>query len=449
MTTVTVNSTSALKSALASAQAGETIQLAAGTYTGVTIAKANLNGVTITSADPSHRAVITGMTVSNSSGITFSNLDFSFAKATSQAGINAFGVQLTGSQNVTFDHDGFHGPLDNDPTLDIRGLNLAQDTNVKVTNSEFQDLYVGIHNLNTTGVTITGDNFHDIRSDGIDNSGVSNLNITDDTFSNFWRVGEPASGGDHGDAVQFFTQAGQSVNQNINVSNNVFVQGQGLNFQDIFVQDMTAGAVPYKNVTINGNLIVGGSYNAIWVGGPPSGTTAPAASGVTITNNTMVQTAGQAQDPGLIIQNVNGATVTNNAVPRFNTKADTNLVQSGNSTSASVADNGVSLLNAWLQQHSHPMSVGFTSATQIVNNSISGVPTGGAGHAPISTVTSTPVTSLPTMPVNSPTTTSLTTSPPVSTPTSSTLSIPGLSSTDALALLGLHSSSLIHSAFGG
>ena len=80
-TTVTVNSVAALNSALASSQAGETIKLAAGTYSGVSINQYSRGQVTITSADPNHHAVITGLKVANSSGVSFSGVDFSFAAA--------------------------------------------------------------------------------------------------------------------------------------------------------------------------------------------------------------------------------------------------------------------------------------------------------------------------------------------------------------------------------
>ena len=55
---ITVGSTASLEAALGHAHAGDTIQLQAGQYDGLVIKYANFSGVTITSADPSHPAVI-------------------------------------------------------------------------------------------------------------------------------------------------------------------------------------------------------------------------------------------------------------------------------------------------------------------------------------------------------------------------------------------------------
>lgn len=388
MTTTTVTTTAALNAAIKTAHAGDVIQLAAGTYSGVTVQNFSSAGaVTITSADPNHHAVITDMQVNNSSGLNFTNLEFSFAASTTAAGVNAFGIQVLSSQNVNFDHDSIHGTLDHDPSTDIRGLNLQGDSNVNVTNSEFQQLYVGIHNLDTTNVTISGNNFHDIRSDGVDNTGVSQLDISDNSFSNFYRVGEPLTGGDHGDAIQFFTQTGQSSMTDITVANNVMVQGAGRNFQGIFVQDMSGGAIPYHNVNITGNLIVGGSDMAIYVGG----TTGLAATDVTISNNTIVQTApaGQTPVPAIHLYNAD-ATLTNNIATRYVYWGTNQVTESGDKVSAPVTDNGLATVTAWMGQNSHPMAIGYTSPTELVNDGATTGPPVSSTPTPTPTPAPTP-----------------------------------------------------------
>ena len=62
MTITTVSTSAALVSALKVAQAGDTIQLAAGTYSPVSLSNLHFaNDVTVTSLDPSHAAVINGL----------------------------------------------------------------------------------------------------------------------------------------------------------------------------------------------------------------------------------------------------------------------------------------------------------------------------------------------------------------------------------------------------
>src|ERR1039458_1827834 len=83
MATTRVNSSDSLSSALQLAHAGDTIVLAAGTYSNISISNYHKNGaVTITSQDPLHPAVLTGLSVQNSSGLTFSNVSLSAAGST-------------------------------------------------------------------------------------------------------------------------------------------------------------------------------------------------------------------------------------------------------------------------------------------------------------------------------------------------------------------------------
>jgi hypothetical protein len=372
----TVQDSGSLLAALSAAVSGDTIKLAAGTYSGVSINGLNLSGVTIESADTSHRAVLTDLSVTNSSGLAFDNLEFSFAAASSDAGTTAFGMSVTQSSNISFDHDSIHGTLDHDPTLDIKGLLLANDTSVSVTNTEFQQLRVGITQRTNTGVTISGDNFHDLRVDGIDTTGSSNVTISDNNFSNFWRVGTPATGGDHGDAIQFWTQDGQSPNTDTTISNNVMVQGQGTIFQGIFLQDLSTGMVlPFQNVIISGNLIIGGSLNAINVKG---------AENVSITDNAVVALAGSVTPTPMVqLQVVNGATLSNNSAPKFQIDSlSSNIIQSNDVITSAAGDGGLSTLTNWLSQHSHPMGVGFTSANQLLADSLTALFTPPSSYTP-------------------------------------------------------------------
>src|SRR5581483_10994756 len=88
-TTTLVGDTDGLWAALKGAQSGDTIELAAGNYAALRLDSANIAGnVTVTSVDPTHPAVIAGMTLTSSSGMTFSNITFTVDPNT------GFAVQL-------------------------------------------------------------------------------------------------------------------------------------------------------------------------------------------------------------------------------------------------------------------------------------------------------------------------------------------------------------------
>ena len=72
----TVSSSAALYTALKAAKPGDTIALKGGDYGTLSLSNFNYAGtVTITSADPGRPAVIAGINLANSSGLTFSEIE--------------------------------------------------------------------------------------------------------------------------------------------------------------------------------------------------------------------------------------------------------------------------------------------------------------------------------------------------------------------------------------
>ena len=152
MTNVTVNSTAALTKALASAHGGDVIALAPGTYSNVSIYKLNFSTpLTITSQDPKHPAVVAGLGVNLSSGLTFSQLQIS-----PNGGLNTWSARVTGSSQISFSHVDLKGSSAIAPSDRASGLLVQASSQVTVSNSHFQYLNVGIAELNNDHVQISG-----------------------------------------------------------------------------------------------------------------------------------------------------------------------------------------------------------------------------------------------------------------------------------------------------
>jgi hypothetical protein len=346
-----VDSPSALEAALASAHAGQTIRLAPGVYPELVIHDLK-GGVTITSADPAHPAVINGLKMSGVDGVALTELEFSFPEAQDEQGTNRFGAMVTDSNDIRFDHDHFHGVLGKVAVMDIKGMQIVSSQHVVVSNSEFQALRVGLHNKQNRYVTITGNNFHNIRVDGIDNGDTSDEVVSGNNFSEFHRMGEQPTGGDHGDAIQFWTSKAESA-ENITISDNVVVQGAGRNNQGIFVQALPRGGQPFKHVTIERNLIVGGSPNAIGVNG---------AEDVKITDNMVVALAGAPLTPSIRIQNTDGVVLANNSSAEYALKRNNaRMSENGDRPAGAVSDGGMRVLQTWLAAHPRAIKVGPTT----------------------------------------------------------------------------------------
>lgn len=266
MTTFSVTNAAGLASAFNAAHGGDTISLAPGTYT-ARLYQYHASGagtITITSQTAANPAVISALGINQGSGLKFTNLTFASTLYNAPTSTNAPSAWIvSNSQNITFDHINFHGTLDHNPQNDANGIRLQSNSNITITNSEFQQFYNAIADLDNNAINISNNNIHDIRNDGIDNGGSSNVLISSNTFTNFYPVGQVGGTGDHADAIQFWTSNTSSDAKNITVTNNTFVRGSGSWIQGVFITDQVG--LHYDNVTVTGNAILGGEYNGITV----------------------------------------------------------------------------------------------------------------------------------------------------------------------------------------
>lgn len=331
MAVIKVSTSAQLVAALSGARAGDVISLSAGDYSSVTIQNVNPSGtVTITSADPSAPATLHGFMVKASSNLAFENLNLSLEATSSLTPFIVFG-----SKNITLSHLDVGGqPLGSQAVS--TGIMIRQSQSVSVSDSTFHDLRFGVSMLDNTGVTITQSLFRDIRTDGIRGGGNSNVAITGNVFTNF----HPSSD-DHADAIQFWTTNTTASASNILVSGNVVDRGDGEAIQGIFFRDQV-GNLPFLNVTISDNAVLGGLYNGI---------TASGVQGGSITNNIVAGFTDQ--DSWLRVQNSSGLSLTGNVVSGF-VSDQTGELPVGNKMIAYAQDAGAAALSAWLDSHTLP-----------------------------------------------------------------------------------------------
>ena len=329
MATVTVSNSTALLSALNAAHAGDTILLAPGSYSHITIANYNKGGtVNIASASAANEAVLNGFTITNSTGLNFSNLVMSTANYTSGSPYSVYG-----SSNMTFNNLNFHGAVGGVAANQATGLYINGTTNVTVSNSTFNNLYTGLGEDNNTNVKILNKSFTNLGDDGVDNSGSNGVLISGNSFTDF-----QTAAGIHADSIQFWTNGQTHSASNITITNNTMIQGTGSEFQGIFMTD-NVGDLPYQNVTITGNTIHGGQFNGIVV---------DHANNVVASGNTLFAvidpTAVNPAQPRLIIDGVTNATVTNNIAAQYEILGDTGLTTSNNGVSGYLTATNTQLL---------------------------------------------------------------------------------------------------------
>jgi len=330
VTTTVVSDSTSLLAALKGAHSGDVIQLSAGSYSALTVKDLHVDGmVTVVSKDLANEAKMNGLVLSNTSGLTFKNVEMLVDPAKAD---NPY--QVLSSTNIAFDKISMHGSLDKDPGNDQSGLLIRNSTGVSVTNSEFQQLQNGVAYVDSSKVTISGNNFHDIRTDGVHGAGTSNITISGNYFTNF----HPAAL-DHADAIQFWTRGETVSSHDITVSGNIVVRGDGAPIQGLFMRD-EVGTLPFSNVKVTDNLVVGGLYNGLVV---------DHTDGAVVTGN-IVQ-AFNDQTSWIKVTSSTNVTASNNLATTFVFNGDTNLIEKGDSVISAANDGGKAIESLYFATH--------------------------------------------------------------------------------------------------
>ena len=327
---ITVSTVQGLYAALAQAKGGETISLAAGDYgslfsggkSGASLTFPST--VTITSADPGHPAVFSGMDIKSSANLTLDGLTFDYTFAAGDR-TNDRHFTVANSTNITIRNSTFDGDV-------AKGVNAASDgfgsgialtvrgsTGVVIEDNEVSNFHRGFSVSDSQNISVKGNDVHDMRMDGMTYSQVKNIVIEDNKIHDF--RGSPTSG-DHCDMIQFWTNGTTAPSENITIRGNHLDIGDGTFTQSIFMRNeevdlgRAGKSMYYRNVLIEDNVIVNGHLHGISVG---------ETNGLTIRNNSVLHSDGgdrDGGDPGLEIPRINIATSSTNVSITNNATAD-------------------------------------------------------------------------------------------------------------------------------
>lgn len=317
--------TAGLVAAIKAAKGGEVLILAPGAYGPITIkGQVNAGMVTITGEG----AKLLGLDLQKSEGFRFSGLEFDAGAS------GAYVFRVSASRDVHFDHLHVHGPDAatfaglKTPPSGISFLNGCED--VSITDSEF-------HHLNRAcggsgdRVVIARNDLHDLRTDGMMWSDTRDIWIVDNTIRDL----TPSAGG-HPDGIQFMTTGTSRASENILIARNVLDRGQGAAFQGIFLGD-EVGSLPFKNVRILDNLLIGTGYNGIAVGHGEN---------VELERNELLSFEGKTNKTWILIKNTKGLVSRDNQAIELAYNGVTGLVDEGNVKNQPALDGGLAALAA-------------------------------------------------------------------------------------------------------
>ncbi len=253
-TDVTVTNAAGFSRAVDAAKSGSVIRLAPGNYGDLSVVglKITTGTVRITSLDAKNPAVVTSFLVKNSSGLAIDTLTID-ATATTKS----FPFVVMNSDNIALDNlTAFGDGYGANPTA-ISAIILRDSTNVSLTRSRISKFWHGVTLLNVTGARVADNELRQLRTDGIRGGGVSNSTIEGNVMADFHPI--PL---DHPDGIQLWSVDQTTSATNVTIRDNLVVRGKGEATQGIFIRDV-GQTLPFKNLQVYGNLIIGGRTNGI------------------------------------------------------------------------------------------------------------------------------------------------------------------------------------------
>lgn len=274
MATISVSTASGLTTAMAQAQAGDTILLASGNYGAFNTGNDYSSAVTIKSADAGSPATFSSVSLNGATGITFDTINFDY-KFKAGDGLDVTPFSVNGSSNIVFKNSVFDGDIGSG--LDSvsngyavgRGLLISGSNNVTVENNEIKTFLRGIIADSSSNINILNNDIHSIRSDGVDIAQVQKILLEGNNIHDF--RGAPGSA-DHPDFIQMWTTNATRPTTDVTIRNNTLNIGQGSWTESIFIrnelvdQGQAGQSMYYKNIVIENNTISNNHTHGITVG---------------------------------------------------------------------------------------------------------------------------------------------------------------------------------------
>lgn len=337
-TTVTVSTLAELTTALSTAKDGSVILLNSGNYGTLSIIRKNFtDGVTIRSADIDNPAVFSAVKVNNSTGLTFDGISVEF-KPTATTVSHETAFRIDDSHSITITNSTLTGgksvngvppsATQLDASGNVLGLPVGRaiyvlnSGNINIAGNEISSFHKGIGLFKTSDVFINKNEIYDLRTNPLSGSGLSNISVDGNHFSNSnpWNFG---GAGDHGDLIHFWTLPGYdtaSVN-NISITNNFLDQGSGFAMLGIYLDDNGNG-IGFSNTVIHNNVISNTNAQAIRL---------EKVSGV-VSNNSLVQSfdSDYHDIPGVLLLNGSHIRLSDNLIGRLTVDKTSTNTGTGN-----------------------------------------------------------------------------------------------------------------------
>lgn len=305
--------------------------------------------VSITSADTSNPVTISRIATDNVENVSFSYLD-----------VNSEGVdrtswhtdlQITSSNNIEITNvnfssfaEGLYNPQSDDFDLADNLGHIRNSSEVNFSDNTIQGYYQGLAILETTDITVSGNEIFNMQGDGIRLAGVADISITDNYLHDFYGVTQDFN---HSDMIQMWSINTTIVSSNVTISGNILDSGDGAATQSIFINNeaytQSGGDqnLLYSNFEISNNAIYNGHSNGISV---------RAVDGINIADNTLVW-----NELSEIIVSADDVTGVSSA-PRINVILSNDIAITNNIASGISSDNPAVMSGNEIVDYTSPLA---------------------------------------------------------------------------------------------
>lgn len=271
--TFTVRTAAEFREAILQARGGDTILMAPGIYEPIGVrgdrgfVAPESGRITIRSEDPADPARITELGLREVHGLDFENLIFDYRYADGDPEFKR-PFFIRDSSDIAIRDSTFSGSLV-DGVGHGFGLSVSRSTNIAVENNDFHDFMRGAVFGRVDDLTVTGNEIHRIRSDGLNFIQVQNVLIEDNHLHSF--IGKLGSR-DHRDMIQLWSTGTDAPSADIVIRGNVLDIADGHWTQSLFMRNEVVdsqGGGPdrfYRNILIEDNIIYNAHLHGITVG---------------------------------------------------------------------------------------------------------------------------------------------------------------------------------------
>ncbi len=233
---------------------GALLSLKPGRYDQITLDGLRAGPVRLVPADRKQPPEIHRLVIRNSLNIHVEGMDFRPTGSETQSG---YLVNVDGAEGIRLEKNRFIAQPDQGEKR-VRAVRIDRSSGAILRDNVVEGLERGFVFSDTRDILVEHNSLSGLTTDGFNFFEVEGVRIRQNVFTDF-----RTDPGQHPDYIQFWTRRAKKPSSQIEIAYNVMLQGNGTPVQGVFMDN--DDSIPYRNVAIHDNLLVGGAPHGLTV----------------------------------------------------------------------------------------------------------------------------------------------------------------------------------------